>query len=401
MAQEKEMSYVLTPDHSGQLSNGAMMLPPQTSLNIQADEAPPPLSTLRQVSLCVAVGIFLCSACGIVLGSLFSLLTVSSFCCQVTLAVAALGLAALEAPRQINVSLLEEVGADDPRLHIRRATSLLERGVVACLVGVFGVWHFWVNVMSGLLCFLLTLVGLFEVSVHFIGGGEAEAIRILRRGSAFAHGAMANKSAWASFSPNLPWAPGIITQKEESIHSLAAGGLLQQQQQQLLLLPHLPEAAAETASAPIRYPDSPSDFQQQQQQQQQLQQQQSLQQQQLLMPNSRPLERLQQLASAAAALAAAARPLSCSKASAAAKQLLLRGEGVPHTGGLAGIVRSHPPKAATCRSKAAAATAAAAAAAGDAATAAGPCRIMTACVFAAVCCWLLGAAGSYNLEIDS
>ncbi|KAL8271009.1 hypothetical protein Esti_005077 [Eimeria stiedai] len=284
----------------------ALFSEPSPPGHLSAEAALPPLPALRRLSLCVAIAIFVCSASGIVLGSAFSLLTLSSFCCQATLAIAALGVAALEAPRPPSTSPLEEPGGDDLTLYGRQSASLLERGAVACLVGVFGVWHFWVNVASGLLCFLLTFLGLFEVSVHFLGGGEAEALRVLRRGSALAQGAMLNgRPAWGSFSPGLPWAPGIVSQKGDSTHSLGREGLLlqqrQQQQQPLLqqqqkkqqpLLPHLPEAAAECASAPIRYPDSPSDFQQQQQQQSLQQQQQSLQQQQeLLMPGSKPLER--------------------------------------------------------------------------------------------------------------
>lgn len=56
------------------------------------------------------------------------------------------------------------------------------------IAGVFGLWNLWTNIPSGLLCFLLTLVGLFEVSVHFIGWGDADATRALRRGTKLAKG---------------------------------------------------------------------------------------------------------------------------------------------------------------------------------------------------------------------
>lgn len=159
------------------------------------DNGLPSLFALRRLSLLLSVLIFISNAGGIVLGSVCHLLSFFSLFSQASLATAALALAALEAPPPASAGHHEgpiwgrqrDLGGGNAGC-CRRKSSPLERGVVACVVGVFGLWHFWVNPPSGILSFLLTLMGLLEVSLHFIGWGEAEATRALRSGTAFAKG---------------------------------------------------------------------------------------------------------------------------------------------------------------------------------------------------------------------
>ncbi|OEH78508.1 hypothetical protein cyc_00919 [Cyclospora cayetanensis] len=204
---------------------------------------------LQQLSIVLLVCIFLFNTGGLVLEAGWHLLSIFSFCSQVSLAVASLALIALEAP-----SLSESGGTgglreglngmpfsgneennpfgipqgeiqegDDP-IHTPRSASLLERGVLACV-----------------------LVGLFEVSLHFIGWGERDAVKALAGGATFA-----KARGWQYVRSSDFRSPEIISQEE----SIGAGdaALLPQPQ---LLLPQLPGAASESASAPIRYPESP------------------------------------------------------------------------------------------------------------------------------------------------
>lgn len=105
---------------------------------VSSDEDLPSPHVLRRLCLFLSVLIFISNAGGILFGSVLHLLSFFSFCSQVSLAVASLAVAALEAPPPSGGGPpggpQGELGGDEPR-YARRKSSLLERAVVACLVG--------------------------------------------------------------------------------------------------------------------------------------------------------------------------------------------------------------------------------------------------------------------------